>query len=235
MRPFLEFAVASDDVMASLSFYRAIGFTEHSTADALPHPYAVVGDGRITIGLHTCDEPLPALRYVQPDVQKTVLDWSERGIEFESLNVDIDDLHRVTLVGPFQNRIGLIEARTFSPMTDVPHNSRLGEFDELSLPVQDVVVAAHFWAPHAAKVTAQSEDPPYMRLSAGGLPLALCSGSISEPTVSFVNNDLASVQSACDSAGIATGPAQSADGNPGLLLRAPEGTALAVFAKATNL
>ena len=49
---FLEFSVATPDIRASLDFYTDLGFSSAEVGDAWPHPYAVVTDGRICLGLH---------------------------------------------------------------------------------------------------------------------------------------------------------------------------------------
>ena len=49
---FLEISVHAPDVLASLAFYEELGFSQVTTGEAWPYPYAVVTDGRLGIGLH---------------------------------------------------------------------------------------------------------------------------------------------------------------------------------------
>ena len=49
---FLEFSVRAEDILESLAFYKALGFTELAIGDVWKHKYAVVSDGDICIGLH---------------------------------------------------------------------------------------------------------------------------------------------------------------------------------------
>ncbi len=56
---FLEFSLATPDVRASLDFYTRLGFSEAEVGEAWPHPYAVVTDGRICLGLHQQAMPRP--------------------------------------------------------------------------------------------------------------------------------------------------------------------------------
>jgi len=49
---FLEFSLATPDIRASLDFYTGLGFSSADVGDAWPHPYAVVTDGRICLGLN---------------------------------------------------------------------------------------------------------------------------------------------------------------------------------------
>ena len=65
---FLEFSLAAPDVQASLDFYLSLGFSSAEVGDAWPHPYAVVTDGRICLGLHQEPIPAPSLTFVKPDL-----------------------------------------------------------------------------------------------------------------------------------------------------------------------
>ena len=58
---FLEYSVATPDVAASLEFYIKLGFSPAEVGEAWPHPYAVVTDGRIHLGLHQHPLPAPSL------------------------------------------------------------------------------------------------------------------------------------------------------------------------------
>src|SRR6202165_3485125 len=49
---FHETSIAVDDVRASIEFYERLGFTQAPTTDTLTHPYGVLTDGRLFIGLH---------------------------------------------------------------------------------------------------------------------------------------------------------------------------------------
>ncbi len=49
---FLEISLAATDVAESLAFYESLGFVQASVGEAWPHPYAVVTDGRLSLGLH---------------------------------------------------------------------------------------------------------------------------------------------------------------------------------------
>jgi hypothetical protein len=49
---FLEVSVYAPDIPASLEFYESLGFVQASTGETWSHPYAVITDGRLCIGLH---------------------------------------------------------------------------------------------------------------------------------------------------------------------------------------
>ena len=65
---FLEFSIATPDIRASLDFYGKLGFTQAQVGEAWTHPYAVVTDGRICLGLHQEFIPAPAVTFVKPDL-----------------------------------------------------------------------------------------------------------------------------------------------------------------------
>ena len=49
---FHEISIATADIRASVEFYESLGFTQAPTTDAWSHPYGVLTDGRLFIGLH---------------------------------------------------------------------------------------------------------------------------------------------------------------------------------------
>jgi hypothetical protein len=65
---FLELSIATPDIRSSLSFYGKLGFYEADVGDAWPHPYAVVSDGRIVLGLHEHPDFVSSLTFVRPDL-----------------------------------------------------------------------------------------------------------------------------------------------------------------------
>jgi hypothetical protein len=67
---FLEVSVSCPDVLESIHAFEALGFREIPVGDVWSHPYAVVSDGRLNIGLHRYDFDSPSLTFVQSDLQK---------------------------------------------------------------------------------------------------------------------------------------------------------------------
>ena len=56
---FHEISIATADIRASVEFYESLGFTQAPTTDTWAHPYGVLTDGRLFIGLHQRAGPLP--------------------------------------------------------------------------------------------------------------------------------------------------------------------------------
>src|SRR6202451_2185261 len=96
---FLEFSLAAPDIQASLDFYAELGFSCAEVGEAWPHPYAVVTDGRICLGLHQEPIPAPSLTFVKPDLLKHLEVLERRGIEFEFRRLGHEALNMLCLFG----------------------------------------------------------------------------------------------------------------------------------------
>jgi catechol 2,3-dioxygenase-like lactoylglutathione lyase family enzyme len=143
---FLEFSLATPDIQASLDFYLGLGFTSAEVGDAWSHPYAVVTDGRICLGLHQEAMPAPSLTFVKPDLLKHLDGLERRGIEFEFRRLGNDVFNEVGWFDPSGQLLRLIEARTFSPSKRLANDtSRCGYFLEIAVPVPDRELAKSYW------------------------------------------------------------------------------------------
>lgn len=143
---FLEYSVAAPDIQASLDFYRRLGFSEAEVGETYAHPYAVVTDGRICIGLHHTYMPAPALTFVKPELLKHLAALEQLGVEFEFRHLGNDVFNEVAWFDSSGELIKLIEARTFSPVKRVGNApSRCGYFTEIALPTADRAAANTLW------------------------------------------------------------------------------------------
>jgi catechol 2,3-dioxygenase-like lactoylglutathione lyase family enzyme len=143
---FLEFSVVTPDIRASLDFYLQLGFSSAEVGDAWPHPYAVVTDGRICVGLHQAAIPGPSLTFVKPDLLKFLDELEKRGIEFEFHRLGNDVFNEVGWFDPTGQLVRLIEARTFSPSKRLANEtSRCGYFSEIAFPAADRDLAKTYW------------------------------------------------------------------------------------------
>jgi catechol 2,3-dioxygenase-like lactoylglutathione lyase family enzyme len=143
---FLEFSLATPDIQASLDFYVKLGFSEAEVGDARPHPYAVVTDGRIHLGLHQADIPAPSMTFVKPDLLKQLEVLEELGVEFKFRRLGNDVFNEVGWLDPSGHLIRLIEARTFSPSKrKVTETSYCGYFLEIAVPAPDTEASKAYW------------------------------------------------------------------------------------------
>jgi catechol 2,3-dioxygenase-like lactoylglutathione lyase family enzyme len=143
---FLELSLATPDIQASLDFYVKLGFSQAQVGDAWPHPYAVVTDGRIHLGLHQTEMPATSITFVKPDLLKQ-LDVLERlGVDFEFRRVGNEVFNEVGWFDPSGQLIRLIEARTFSPIKRaVSDMSLCGYFLEIALPAPEPERSKSYW------------------------------------------------------------------------------------------
>jgi hypothetical protein len=143
---FLEFSVAAPDIQASLDFYLSLGFSSAEVGDAWPHPYAVVTDGRICLGLHQEPIPAPSMTFVKPDLLKHLDALEQKGIEFEFRHLGNDVFNEVGWFDPSGQLVRLVEARTFSPSKRLANDtSRCGYFIEIAVPAPDRQLAKAYW------------------------------------------------------------------------------------------
>jgi hypothetical protein len=143
---FLEVSVQATDVAESLAFYESIGFVQAPTGEARSHPYAVVTDGRLFVGLHQNHFGSPALTWVLPDLAQHAAALQELGIEFEFARLGDTALHELGFLDPSGQMVNVIEARTFSPPALAPgHATQLGYFEEFGIPTTDLARSSAFW------------------------------------------------------------------------------------------
>jgi catechol 2,3-dioxygenase-like lactoylglutathione lyase family enzyme len=143
---FLEVGVYAADVRESLEFYEALGFVQAPVGDTWSHPYAVLTDGRLYLGLHTFEFQSPALTWVHPGLATHAPALEALGIEFAFARLGEEALHELGFVDPSGQMITLVEARTFSPPAVGPAlTSKLGYFEEFGLPTTDLAQSTAFW------------------------------------------------------------------------------------------
>ena len=61
---FHEISVETGDIAESVAFYERLGFSQCGTTDTWQHPYGVMTDGKLFLGLHQFKFPSPAISYV---------------------------------------------------------------------------------------------------------------------------------------------------------------------------
>jgi len=143
---FLEFSLATPDIQASLDFYTRLEFSQAEVGEAWSHPYAVVTDGRICLGLHQAAIPAPSVTFVKPGLLKHLESLEELGVEFEFRHLGNDVFNEVGWFDPTGQLVRLVEARTFSPSKRIVNDtSRCGYFLEIGLPAPDLEALKTYW------------------------------------------------------------------------------------------
>jgi len=190
---FHEASVHAPDVLASLAFYERLGFVQVTAGEAFAHPYAVVADGRLAIGLHGGGLPAAlVLAFVLQDLRSRLAGLEDRGIPILERRLGDDVFNEASLEAAGQP-IRLLEARTHSPSPLGPaETSRLGWFEEVALPVAALAPAQAEWERLGFVPAEESDDPcPHVGLTSDSLNVALIAGvALSSPALVFRDEDL---------------------------------------------
>ena len=172
---FLEIGIATEDIRASVEFYERLGFTQAHTGDVWPHPYGVLTDGRVCLGLHQTRLDSPVLTFVRPDLAAQLGALERAGVEPARVDLGVEVFNQVSFFDPAGQAVRLLEARTFSPAERSARElSRCGEFAGLSLPAADFEPIVSFWQALGAVAGEEAAEPfPHLSLSCAGLQLRL--------------------------------------------------------------
>ena len=226
---FLEFSVSTPDILASLQFYRQLGFSDAEAGETWRHPYAVVTDGRIYIGLHERDTA-PALTFVRTDIVRHLTSLESTGIEFEVRRLGDNVFNELGFRDPGGNMIGLIEARTFSPSKRKPTDvTGCGYFTEIALPAADPDASKAFWERHGFVGIDELDAPlPHVTCTSDHVDIGLYESQyLDRATLIFEAADVAASLSAMKKHGIVPAANHAAALRcRGAALVAPEGTQL---------
>jgi catechol 2,3-dioxygenase-like lactoylglutathione lyase family enzyme len=228
---FLEFAVATQDIAASVQFYERLGFAQLPTSDAWRHRYGVLGDGRIHIGLHERTMASPSICFVLPELRQARVRLAAAGLEPEVARLGEEELHQMQLRDPGGQAITLLEARTYSPAAPPAGGESLcGYFLHLSLPEADLERAREFWE-RAGFVALEAVEEPYAHipLTSDRLDLAFHARRlIDAPLLVFECGDWAATRTRLEALGITPSAdfPRGADRRHSGLIEAPEGTLL---------
>jgi hypothetical protein len=234
---FLEISIGTPVIGESLDFYESLGFVQAAVGETWSHPYAVVTDGHLFIGLHGRDIPSPSLTFVLPELQLGVSRLKERGVEFEEERFGDEVFNQARLRDPGGLSIVLLEARTFSPpQLDAPIESACGYFSELGIPARSATDAPTFWE-SLGFVALDEEAQPFPRtpLVSDGLDLALYrTRALRQPVLTFEDNDMSQRLTLLRARGVQVSdemPDTLDESSNGVLI-APEGTRLLLLSAA---
>lgn len=190
---FLEFSLATPDIQASLDFYTRLGFSHAQVGEAWLHPYAVVTDGRICLGLHQANIPAPSMTFVKPGLLKHLDTLEELGLAFDYRRLGNDVFNEVGWFDPSGQLIRLVEARTFSPSKRVGTDTSLcGYFLEIALPASNLDVSKVYWEQLGFVGMDERDDPlPHVSCTSDYIDLGLYDPShLRRPTLRFEVDDV---------------------------------------------
>jgi catechol 2,3-dioxygenase-like lactoylglutathione lyase family enzyme len=157
---FHEISITTADIRASVEFYERLGFTQAPTTDTWSHPYGVLTDGRLFIGLHQRRAPTPSLTFVLPGVASHLATFESHGLALTVCKTGDEVFNEIGFLDPFGQPVTVLEARTYSPVEREPHEVSLcGYFSEISMPARNFETARVFWEPMGFVATDEAEEP----------------------------------------------------------------------------
>jgi catechol 2,3-dioxygenase-like lactoylglutathione lyase family enzyme len=226
---FLEFSIATPDIRASLEFYGRLGFTQAQVGEAWVHPYAVVTDGRICLGLHQEFIPAPAVTFVKPDLLRHLGALERLGLHFEFRRLGNEVFNELGWLDPSGHLIRLVEARTFSPSKRLSTDTSLcGYFLEIALPTASRDEAKEFWETLGfVGIDEPQALLPHVSCTSDSIDIGLYDPAhLRGPTLLFETADVAGALARLAEVGISPSgqvPPPLRQG-PAAVLMAPEGT-----------
>lgn len=228
---FLEISLYTPEIRESLAFYESLGFAQAAVGEVFKHPYAVVTDGRLFLGLHGRPVPSPGLTFVMPRLMHGIEQLEQLGIEFEDLKLGNEVFNRASFRDPSGQCVNVIEARTFSPpQLDSQATSTCGYFTEFGLPAREQGPMRVFW--EALGFVAWEEEPePFARtaITSDHLNLSLYrTRAFRQPLLTFEDRDMRERLARLKERGfqLSDEMPDSLDESCNAVLVAPEGTRL---------
>ncbi len=227
---FLELSLATTDIGASVQFYERLGFSQLTTGDTWTHPYGVLSDGRICLGLHQRGGPANMLSFVRPELARHVHELRAAGFEPHYTRLGDSDFHELQLHDPTGQNIALLEARTFSPPRFDHAGSGCGWFSSYSAPALDIEAVRAYWE-NAGFVALEVPDDPLAQIALTSDTLTLTlhrPRAIAAPVLVFIDPLMPARLEALAGSGIVGNAELPAgfDRRANALLEAPEGTLL---------
>jgi catechol 2,3-dioxygenase-like lactoylglutathione lyase family enzyme len=227
---FHEFSIATGDVRTCVEFYERLGFTHAATSDAVRHPYGVLSDGRLYVGVHQRRLPSPTLTFVRAGLRDAVAEFAAAGIELTASHLGEEEFNEVACSDPYGQALAVLEARTYSPVARARSEVSLcGEFAHVSLPAADFTAARAFWE-RLGFVALEEVQQPYRHqpLVSDALNLAFhAPATLAQPLLVFTSADMAARLARLRELGLPLSPPPGALATAAnALLYAPDGTAL---------
>lgn len=228
---FLEISLHAPQIRESLEFYESLGFVQATVGETWPHPYAVVTDGRLFLGLHGAPVHSPALTFVLPDLRRGIERLRRADIDFEEQHLGDDVFNQAIFFDPNRQTVKVIEARTFSPpQLDGPVATTCGYFVEFGIPSRDAQTARTFWE-QLGFVAMEEELLPFQRtpLTSDHLDLALYRArALRHPVLTFEDPEMRERLARLRERGfkLSDDMPDSLDDSTNAILIAPEGTRL---------
>ena len=189
----LEVALAVKDLPVSLAFYKTLGFSQFGEPYSEPHPWIVLSDGDVHLGLHQYDRPSPILMYFSNRFSETLEQVQSLGIDFaERIEVE-GRLVMAAFDDPNGQRIGLADLMGAKiEMPAVEGLLPIGAFGEYSIPTADRDVSVDFYRKLGFEGQVYDGPYPWAILQDGLITIGLHqTPDFKRPTITYFANDMA--------------------------------------------
>lgn len=228
---FHEISIETGDIAGSVAFYERLGFSQCGTTDTWQHPYGVMTDGKVYIGLHQFKFPSPTLTWVHPGVAAHAHAIERHGIELAWKRASDDAFNEFGFLDPAGQAVRVQEAPThFSSELEVRDSSLCGDFAEYSIPGADFAAMRVFWEPLGFVALDENETPwPRMSMTSDRIDLAVHRPrTLDAPLLVFVAADMGERVERLRTVGFEFSAElpRGLDPRHSALLEAPEGTLL---------
>src|ERR1700745_2619285 len=98
---FHEISIVTADIRSSVEFYESLGFTQATTTDTWPHPYGVLTDGRLFLGLHQRSAASPALTFVWRGVASRLAAFEGHAVALTVCKIGDETFNEIGFLDPF--------------------------------------------------------------------------------------------------------------------------------------
>ncbi len=230
---FHELSITTRDIRASVEFYEQLGFSHCATSDTWPHPYGVLTDGRIHLGLHDYHFPSPSITTVRAGVAASIPEFEALDIQLAFAKTGDGCFNEIGFRDPAGQMVTVLEARTYFLGDRAPQQQSLcGWFEAFSLPTTDFARSAAFWE-QLGYVALDLAEQPWIHQPLAGNNLALSlhrPNTLDRPMLVFSASDMPARIPRLQT--LSTGrPAalpRGLDPTQNLLIESPEGTPILV-------
>jgi catechol 2,3-dioxygenase-like lactoylglutathione lyase family enzyme len=228
---FHEISIETADIADSVAFYERLGFGHCGTTDTWPHPYGVMTDGRLFVGLHQFRFPSPVITYVHAGSAQHAQVIGKLGVEIAWKRSGDEVFNEFGFLDPANQPVRVQEAPThFSSNAEHGDTSLCGDFAEFSIPAPDFETMRAFWEPLGFVAMGETEEP-YLRMSMTSDHIDLAvhrPRTLDQPMLVFAASDMGERIERLRAQGVefADDLPRGLDPRHSGLLRAPEGTAL---------